>query len=249
MALVTSHSMAPSRWTIAGYRVRGMSFDPSSSPCGGWPKLRCVSGTLRDCVAVGALTVVVGLGCASHRSAPPKPLANDTSSRANASPAQSHAPTTPRPSTDEATSSRAKPATVGYKSTPEALACDVAQQLEALRTGCEAAEREITPDFARRVTYRVEVVACGDATCLDADWTSLGFASRPPPPSPALHACVREGVDVIRPRVQVPPGLRILCAQSQVPDGFGGALLRKPTRPPDDACASGKTRCWARAPE
>ncbi len=213
----------------------------------------------RGRVAVGALTAAVVLGCATHRSAPANEPTPTTSPESPADEADSraapwHASATPRSSNRNATNSGADapspvPETVDYRSTSEALTCEIAQQLEALRTSCEAAERELTPDFARRVTYRVEVVACGDATCLDADWTSLGFASRPPAPSPALHACVREGVDAIRPRIQVPPGFRMLCAQSQVPDGFGGALLRKSIQPPDEACASGKTRCWVGEPQ
>ncbi len=130
--------------------------------------------------------------------------------------------------------------------TPEALTCALAEQLEAGRVECETAERLVTPDFAQVSTMSVQVAECsGERACFAVGHRSIGVVTRPPQPTPDLGVCMQKHFGAL---TSAPPtvGAHLECRHSMMPDGSNLPMLRRLDQVPEDACASGKTRCWVR---
>lgn len=106
----------------------------------------------------------------------------------------------------------------------------------------------MTPDFAHVTTYTVEARECSGVSCFAVGMRSIGFTARPPSPSPALRRCLQARFDVLE---TVPPahGMWVECRHAMKPEGFASPMLKRLERAPDDACASGQTRCWVKPPE
>lgn len=133
--------------------------------------------------------------------------------------------------------------------TPEALTCAVAKQLEAGRVECEMAERSVTPDFARVATMSIQVAECsGQRACFAVEHRSIGVVTRPPQPTPELGACMKKHFGAL---TSPPPtiGADLECRHSMMPDASNIPMLRRLDQVPEDACASGKTRCWVKPSE
>ena len=126
----------------------------------------------------------------------------------------------------------------------ETLSCALARQLEEGRLSCEAEERTANPDFAQVFTMSIEARECaGGVGCFAVGTRSIGFTSRPPGPSPALARCMGKRFD----ELTAPPPkhtTQIECRHSMTPHGFASPMLTKLDQAPQDACISGKTRCW-----
>ncbi|MGH1345977.1 MAG: hypothetical protein ACRBN8_30715 [Nannocystales bacterium] len=133
--------------------------------------------------------------------------------------------------------------------TPEALPCAVAEQLETARVECDAAERSVTPAFALVSTMSIQVAECsGEQTCFAVGHRTIGVVTRPPQPTPELAACMKRHFDAL---TSPPPtaGTHLECRHSMMPEGSSIPMLRRLEQAPEDACASGHTRCWVRPEE